>query len=208
MTSNYRKPDLNAPRFREKVFDIIAYPENATLSFFSRMKEKHPYLAKYSNTEIAKYIKAFNETIANAVHTNRNGIALPENLGILMVTTCKVPPGTARNNIDFGASNRLGVAVPHMNMHSEGNVAKINYTTATIRKPFTNQPLWVFKPCRNFQRAVSQAFKNGDQNRYKMTSKQTTVAKLLRKPRIQKAKSNNALAYAALLAKHDEFAID
>ena len=51
MERNYRKPDLNAPRFREKVFDMIAYPENATLCFFSRMKQKHPHLSKYTNTE-------------------------------------------------------------------------------------------------------------------------------------------------------------
>src|SRR4029078_6608587 len=112
----YRKPNLKAPRFGKKKFDIL---NSLNKDFYKALKSRYPEFNKYSNYQISKFIETFNKRIAQEVIDNRNGVRLPEGLGFVIAGICKISKKTAENNIDYGTSNKLGVAVRHINTHSE-----------------------------------------------------------------------------------------
>ena len=63
----YIAPDLHAPRHRIKTHDYLAYPEKDVYGFFATMKAQNPNLAKYSNRDIANWIKEYNRALAQEV---------------------------------------------------------------------------------------------------------------------------------------------
>ena len=190
MTGRYKKPDLKASRKRIRRKDYLAYPQRDQYRFFARMKETYPQLAQYDNREIAKWITMYNEALADlAVMDGWDGVMLPQDLGFVIVTSCKIPEGSAALNFDFAASNKNGKATPHRNAHSNRYVAKIRYYNNIPRHRFPNHHLWTFKPCRKFQRSVSAEFKKGRYNEYKQFNKSFGIADLFRKNRYRKLSS-------------------
>ena len=65
MINNFKKPDLNAPRYREKVLSIL---NTETLTEF---KDKYPIYKNISNDKLKKVIKLFNENIWKEVIISR-----------------------------------------------------------------------------------------------------------------------------------------
>ena len=212
MERAYKKPDLHAPRNRDRVKDFLAYPEKDPYGFFARMKSQHPELAKYNNRAIGKFIEEYNSSlVTEAINNSWGGVALPENLGTIIVSACSVPAEIAKRNIDFNASNRLGIAVPYNNMHSDRYVAKINYVNNIRWHRFKNHELWKFKPCRNFQRSVAAAFKDGKHNWFKQFTKRFRLSDIFAAAPLLSlsvgelnAEKNKKL----LLEAHDEFRFD
>jgi len=146
-----KKPDLNAPRFREKSIGIVT---NATLDKF---KQKFPKYKNLSLEEFKGIVNTFNGNICDGIIGNRNGVELPEGLGFIFIGTC--PPAKNADNIDYKKSFEFGVKATHRNWDSDNKLCKIFYTNHNTKYPLSNKQLWSFKPVRQFKRKTSAAYK-------------------------------------------------
>ena len=68
MINNFRKPDLKAPRYREKRLGIL---NEETIKEF---KEKKPLYSNIDNDKLKKIIKLYNINLWEAVIKNRDGV--------------------------------------------------------------------------------------------------------------------------------------
>ena len=82
MISNFKAPDLNAPRYREKVLGLL----NSNL--IKEFKEKYPVYENIDDTKLKKIIKLYNTKLWEEVINNREGVELPDSLGYLFIGTC------------------------------------------------------------------------------------------------------------------------
>lgn len=212
MKKTYKSPDLHAPRNRLHVKDFTAYPTKDIHGFFARLKEQYPQLQKYSNKEIAGWIKEYGKQMAHEVATNRYGVKLPEGLGVVITGLCKPTEHTANNNIDYATSKKLGVLVPFRNNHTNDYLVKINYTNNIPRCRFTNHHLWTFKPVRVLSRAVSAVMKgDAPSSKYMTFTKELPVSGLFDKTLIARAarkKVKEQEARVKAMAEYDEFAFE
>ena len=71
----FRKPDLNAPRYRPKVYNVLSQ------DLLTQFKEKYPKYKDLSYQVFKDVIKKANEVLWNTVIENRDGVELPESLG-------------------------------------------------------------------------------------------------------------------------------
>ena len=149
MISNFKQPDLNAPRYREKVFSIL---NTETLKEF---KDKYPVYKNINDNKLKKVIKLFNENIWKEVIENRNGVELPDSLGYLFIGTC---PASKSVNTDYALSKQYGKVLQNKNWETDGKVAKIFYTNYSTKYRFRNRELWQFKAVRQFKRAVAKSY--------------------------------------------------
>jgi len=100
----YREPDLKAPRFRQESSNII------DADFIKAIKEKH---SKYKDLNIStarKIIKTFNETLWKEVVETRDGVQLPEGLGVLFIASCQAP---MKESIDYAKSKKYNFVKSH-----------------------------------------------------------------------------------------------
>ena len=149
MISNFKQPNLNAPRYREKVFSIL---NTETLKEF---KDKYPVYKNINNDKLKKVIKLFNKKIWKEVIENRNGVELPDSLGYLFIGTC---PASKNVNTDYALSKQYGKVLQNKNWETDGKVAKIFYTNYSTKYRFRNRELWQFKAVRQFKRAVAKSY--------------------------------------------------
>lgn len=145
----YKEPDVKGPRFRQKGISIV---DNA---FLKEFKEKYPKYKDLTVPEINKIMKKYNETVWKEVIENRDGVQLPEGVGILFIATCKSP---LRQNIDFAKSKKYGVTVTNKNWETDGRLAKIFYTNYNTSFRFQNRECWGFIACREFKRTVAKVY--------------------------------------------------
>jgi hypothetical protein len=149
MISNFKKPNLNAPRYRNKVLSIL----NAeTLKEF---KDKYPAYKNIDNQKLKNVIKFFNEKIWQEVIENRDGVELPYSLGYLFIGTC---PAAKSVNTNYALSKKYGKVLQNKNWDTDGKVAKIFYTNYTTKYRFRNRELWQFTAVRQFKRAVAKTY--------------------------------------------------
>ena len=71
-SNNYKKPDLNAIRYRPDALTFL------TNTLFKDFKTKFPEYNKVSNKDLSKIIKTFNTNIWKEAIKYRDGIELPE----------------------------------------------------------------------------------------------------------------------------------
>lgn len=205
MERQFRVADPRAPRFLRKKFDIL----NATnKEFYTALKEQHPELSKYPDNEIARFIEFFNNVIAQEVVDNRNGVHLPNGLGIIVAGACKISLETSKTNTDYKTSAEVGQHVAHSNLHSDTYIAKVKYSNALDRHMFENNDLWMFDPCRALARAVSAQFKNGNHRNYITFTTRQHIAHLFRKQKIAKENPRAVYAKKQQLDNYDEFAFN
>lgn len=145
----YKEPDVKGPRFRQKGISIV---DN---TFLKEFKEKYPKYKDLTVPEINKIMKKYNETVWKEVIENRDGVQLPEGVGILFIATCKSP---LRQNIDFAKSKKYGVTVTNKNWETDGRLAKIFYTNYNTSFRFQNRECWGFIACREFKRTVAKVY--------------------------------------------------
>jgi hypothetical protein len=149
MISNFKKPNLNAPRYRNKVLSIL----NAeTLKEF---KDKYPAYKNIDNQKLKNVIKFFNEKIWQEVIENRDGVELPYSLGYLFIGTC---PAAKSVNTNYALSKKYGKVLQNKNWDTDGKVAKIFYTNYTTKYRFRNRELWQFTAVRQFKRTVAKTY--------------------------------------------------
>jgi len=145
----FRKPDLNAPRYRPEVHSVL------DKKFFDSFKKKHPKYKDYTNVELRNIIKAFNKLVYNNVIEKRDGVQLPETIGWLFIGTCQK---SKKANVDYAKSNKYGITVTNNNFDTDGKLAKIFFTSHAPKHNMKNRVFWSFVACREFKRAVSKNY--------------------------------------------------
>ena len=149
MISNFKAPDLNAPRYREKVLGLL----NSNL--IKEFKEKYPVYENIDDTKLKKIIKLYNTKLWEEVINNREGVELPDSLGYLFIGTC---PAAKSVNTNYSLSKEYGKVLQNRNLNTDGKIAKIFYTNYSTKYRFKNRELWQFKAVRQFKRAVAKTY--------------------------------------------------
>lgn len=145
----FRKPDLNAPRYRAKRDSILS------AEFYISFRENNPKYDYLTNKEIRDIIKNINGKIWETVIEERNGVELPEQLGYIFIGSCPAPK---KENTNYYLSKKLEKIIQHRNWESDQYLAKIFYTNATAKYRFQYSKMWGFSPVRQFSRMVSQTY--------------------------------------------------
>jgi hypothetical protein len=149
MISNFKAPDLNAPRYREKVLGLL----NSNL--IKEFKEKYPVYENIDDTKLKKIIKLYNTKLWEEVINNREGVELPDSLGYLFIGTC---PAAKSINTNYSLSKEYGKVLQNRNLNTDGKIAKIFYTNYSTKYRFKNRELWQFKAVRQFKRSVAKTY--------------------------------------------------
>jgi len=149
MIKEFKKPDLNAPRNREKVHTVL------NKKFLNDFIEKNPEYKDFNMKEASLILKTFHEKLWGHAVNNRDGVELPESLGFLFIGTCFSPK---KYNTDFGSSIKNETRLRHRNFESDNFLAKIFYTNYHNKYKFRNRELWVFEAIREFKRSVAKTY--------------------------------------------------
>ena len=148
MSKPYRKPDLNAPRFRGKRLRIL----NA--EFYKAFRKEHPKYAYLSDQDIKQIVEGVNGRLWQTVIDERDGVELPEQLGYIFIGSCPAK----KVNKDYKTSGELQQLIQHRNWESDNYLAKIFYTNYGSKYRFMFSKLWGLKPVRQFSRSVGQTY--------------------------------------------------
>lgn len=146
-----RKPDLNAPRFREKRISML------TAKTLKQLKEKYPEYNSMSLRLFKDIVMTFNSHVVDGIIDNRNGIELPDGLGYIFMGTCPAPK---KKNVDYKKSLNYGVETTHKNWDSDNKLMKIFYSNYNTKYPFKNKSVWGFKANKEFRKKASEAYKD------------------------------------------------
>ena len=82
MISNFKAPNLNAPRYREKVLGLL------NIDLINEFKDKYPIYLNIDKDKLKSIIKLYNKKLWEEVINNRSGVELPDSLGYLFIGTC------------------------------------------------------------------------------------------------------------------------
>jgi hypothetical protein len=149
MISNFKAPNLNAPRYREKVLSLL----NSEL--IKEFKDKYPVYSNIDNSKLKKIIRLYNTKLWEEVIESREGVELPDSLGYLFIGTC---PAAKSVNTNYSLSKQYGKVLQNRNHATDGKIAKIFYTNLATKYRFKNRELWQFKAVRQFKRAVAKTY--------------------------------------------------
>jgi hypothetical protein len=150
MARDFKKPNLTAPRYRPKVYNVL----NEDL--FKAFKEKHPKYSDLKYKDFKKIIATSNQVLWENVIKYRDGVELPESLGFIFIGTCE--PAIKKQNIDYGKSIKSGITVSNQNWDSDGKLGKIFYTNYPVKYKVPDRQIWNFVPCRKFKRTVAKEY--------------------------------------------------
>lgn len=168
MISNFKSPNLNAPRYREKVLGLL------NINLINEFKDKYPIYANIDNKKLKSIIKLYNKKLWEEVLDNRSGVELPDSLGYLFIGTC---PTAKSVNTNYALSKQYGKVLQNMNLDTDGKLAKIFYTNLSTKYRFKNRELWQFKAVRQFKRAVAKVYPK-QWNKYIVMESRTRVAEM------------------------------
>lgn len=195
MAKPYKKPDLNAPRFRPKKLNLT------NVDFYTKFIEDNPKYSHITLNQFKDVIKTFNGCIWETVVNERDGVQLPEQLGYIFIGSC---PRKKKSNVDFKKSEIYGQVLQNQNWESDQFVAKIFYTNFETKYRFKNHELWGFVGLRDFKRSVAKVYPK-DWKKYVQVDNMLKVSRLFR---IQKFKHFKTDETAELLKNYDEFNLD
>jgi len=188
MNNNFKKPDLNAPRYRKKILSFL------NKKTFKEFKDKKPLYANINNSKLKEIIKLYNKALWEGVIKHREGVELPDSLGYLFIGTC--PPAKSIN-VDYSKSNEYGKVLRNKNWETDGNICKIFYTNWSTKYRFKNRELWSFTAGREFKRTVSKEYlKNW-----------TKYLKMQTKIKVSQLYDSDPLNTKEALKNYDEFKI-
>ena len=168
MINNFKKPDLNAPRFRFKRKAFL------NKNIIKEFKQQHPVYKNIDSDTLKKIIKIFNEKLWQGVIDNRDGVELPKSLGYIFIGTC--PPSKSVNT-NYQLSKQYGKVLQNQNWETDGNIGKIFYTNWPAKYKFKNRELWRFEAVRKFKRSVAKSYPE-NWNRYVFMKNKNKVAQL------------------------------
>ena len=168
MISNFKAPNLNAPRYREKVLSLL------NIDLINEFKDKYPIYANIDKDKLKNIIKLYNKKLWEEVIDNRSGVELPDSLGYLFIGTC---PTSKSVNTNYALSKQYGKVLQNMNLNTDGKLAKIFYTNLSTKYRFKNRELWQFKAVRQFKRAVAKSYPK-QWNKYIVMENRKRVAEM------------------------------
>lgn len=195
MATKYKKPDLNAPRYRPKKLNL------SNKEVHKEFISQNPRFGSLTATQFKEVIKQFNGMVWQHVIDNRDGVELPEQLGFLFIGTC---PRKQSDNTDYKKSLQYGVKVQNQNWESDQYVAKIFYTNFETKYRFKHHEMWGFTGLRDFKRTVAHTYPQ-EWKKYVQVDNLVKVSLLFRK---QKFKDFKKQETAQLLEEYDEFNLD
>lgn len=195
MATNYKKPDLNAPRYRPKKLNLT------NQEVYQQFLNENPRFGFVTLTQFKEVITSFNGKIWQKVIDSRDGVELPEQLGYLFIGTC---PRKKYDNPDWLKSNQYGVKVQNQNWESDQYVAKIFYTNFETKYRFKHHEMWGFTGLRDFKRTVAHTYPT-EWKKYVQVDNLVKVSLLFRKEKFKDFKKQET---ARLLDEYDEFNLD
>ncbi len=146
----FKKPDLNAPRYRPSRCSLM------DASFMKEFYEKYPkYKGKVDKSLAIEILETFNILTWNEAINLRDGVELPEGIGYIFIGTCQP---SKRYNPNYYLSVELNHRVMHRNFESDNYLCKIFYTNFTNKYRFPFRELWSFDPYRDFSRKTSAEY--------------------------------------------------
>lgn len=194
MSKQYKKPDLNAPRYRPKKLNLT------NIDFYNKFIEDNPKYSNFSIDDFKNVIKTFNGFVWKAAIDERDGVQLPEQLGYIFIGSCP----RKKSNVDFDKSKHYGVVLQNKNWESDDYLAKIFYTNFETKYRFKNHDLWGFKGVRDFTRMVGQTYPT----EWKKYIQVDNLVKISRLFRIEKFKQFKTDETTELLKNYDEFNLE
>jgi len=194
VSKQYKKPDLNAPRYRPKKLNLT------NIDFYNKFIEDNPKYSNFSIDDFKNVIKTFNGFVWKAAIDERDGVQLPEQLGYIFIGSCP----RKKSNVDFDKSKHYGVVLQNKNWESDDYLAKIFYTNFETKYRFKNHDLWGFKGVRDFTRMVGQTYPT----EWKKYIQVDNLVKISRLFRIEKFKQFKTDETTELLKNYDEFNLE
>jgi hypothetical protein len=194
MTKQYKKPDLNAPRFRPKKLNLT------NSDFHEQFIKDNPKHSGLSVNQFKEIIKVFNGKIWESVIDYRDGVELPEQLGYLFIGSCP----RKKSNVDFNKSQHYGVVLQNQNWESDDYLAKIFYTNFETKYRFKNHDLWGFKGVRDFTRSVGKTYPT-EWKKYLVVDNFVKISRIFR---IHKERDVRKVETEELLKDYDEFNLE
>lgn len=150
---DYKKPDLNKPRYRT---EVIAFKNR---EFYATFRKKYPEHKNVSDKILRSIIETHDKNISNTVIENRDGVELQSGLGYLFVGSINIPSKRKNTvNVDHKKSALCGKEVAHRNLHTDGRMGKIFYSNYLSKYRLRDRDLWVFSGHRDFTRKVAETF--------------------------------------------------
>lgn len=192
MAKQFKKPDLNAPRYRPRKFNLT------NIDFYKKFILDNPKHSHITIEQFKKIIETYNGKIWETVINKRDGIELPEQLGYIFIGSC---PRKKSDNIDYKKSQHYGVKLQTQNWESDQYVAKIFYTNFETKYRFKHHELWGFKGVRDFTRTVGKTYP-AEWKKYLLVDNMMKVSRLFRKEKFKEFKKNETID---LLENYDEF---
>jgi len=148
MEIEYKTPLANAPKYRPTGKSFL----NPIL--FCAFKKKHPEHKEVKNKDLSTVIKTFNSLIAETACEFRDGVELPEDLGVIIVASCVKKD----DYLDIEKSRKTGKRTVNRNWNTDGFIVKIFFINKLYRHNYKHKELWKFKGNMNFRRMVSKKF--------------------------------------------------
>lgn len=167
--TSYTQRDLHNPIHQPGCMDILSLyykGKKAMLktdrAFYNDLKEKYPQLKKYKDSQISNHIKGFNLFVAKTIVSERDGVMLPANMGLVMIATM----GKFTEQVDPVKSNELGKIAYYKNDHSEGYGGGLYYSTTqitegktTAEKMYANCEYWYMSTTKILKGMIANAYR-------------------------------------------------
>lgn len=148
MAQGYKKPDLNAPRFRTDRYSVLG------VELFRKFKKRFPE-HKITTKEFTKIVMAYSSKLREVVVNTRDGVELPKSIGTIFIGSCPAPKKKNYNPIVSAIYDK---PLQHRNFESDNMIAKIFYSNFANRYKLKDRELWMFKSDRAFSRSVAKAY--------------------------------------------------
>lgn len=194
MSKPYKKPDLNAPRYRPKKLNFT----NA--AFYEQFIKDNPKYSSLTPEMFKNIITTFNGKIWKTVVEERDGVELPEQLGFIFIGTCP----RKKSNVDFHKSQSYGIKLQNQNWESDQYIAKIFYTNFETKYRFKHHEMWGFAGVRDFKRTIGQTYPK-EWKKYLMVDNLVRISRIFRKQRFKQYKEELT---KDLLQTYDEFNLE
>ena len=193
--SDFKAPDLSAPRYRAKTTNILKR------QLYKEFIEKYPRYAEIGLEMFKEIVTTFNGMLWNGVVDNRDGVELPESLGYLFIGSC---PKTKRTNPDYQRSIEYGQVINHRNMASDNFLCKIFYTNYSLKYKFRDRELWGFVSNKVFRQTVSKGYRD-NYTKYVVVDSTIKISEMFRKA-VAIHEMNDR--YSKPMEGYDEFKLD
>ena len=141
--------DKKGPRFR------LAYFQTVNKEFFDILRNKYSWAAKYTDAQLRKIILEYNKLLYHTVVNERDGVLLPNSIGLLFIGKCNPPRYRSLFEYQIGILGDRTFTTN--NMSSSGYLAKIFFSTSYQQAP-ENMTMYTFKATREFKKLISKTF--------------------------------------------------